>query len=219
MPTARVSAWPSTTRPVFCRGVCWTPLDIARLGSDAADYRAALEQLRDAGMNMVRVGGTMVYETDDFHDLCDELGILVWQDFMFANMDYRRRTTAIRSLATCRSRRGNVSRRSRGARHSPCAAATAKWSSRPRCWECPAGSGTHPLFTDVLPALVASLAPGVAWVPSTPTGGALPVSARRGVSHYYGVGAYRGPSTMCAGRTCGSPPSASRSPTFRTSPV
>ena len=65
---------------VFARGACWTP---GREG----ERRRTLERLRDAGANMVRVGGTMLYEPAAFHELSDELGLLVWQDFMFANLD------------------------------------------------------------------------------------------------------------------------------------
>ena len=64
------------------------PRPVTRLRADRGAYAAALTQARDAGMNLLRVGGTMVYESDDFYELCDELGILIWQDFMFANMDY-----------------------------------------------------------------------------------------------------------------------------------
>ena len=62
--------------------------DIVALPGDAASYRPWLEAARDAGMNMMRIGGTMLYEADDFYALCDELGLLVWQDAMFANFDY-----------------------------------------------------------------------------------------------------------------------------------
>ena len=63
-------------------------VDFVGLAPTPATLRAALERVRDAGMNMLRVPGTGAYESAAFHDLCDELGILVWQDFMFANLDY-----------------------------------------------------------------------------------------------------------------------------------
>ncbi len=83
----------------FARGALWTPTDIVGFATTAADLRSALEAVRDAGMNMVRLPGTGAYETDAFHDLCDELGLLVWQDFMFANLDYPFADDAFRALA------------------------------------------------------------------------------------------------------------------------
>ena len=54
--------------PVFCRGACWTAADILSLRAPrGASARAPSTLLRDAGVNMVRVGGTMVYESDDFY--------------------------------------------------------------------------------------------------------------------------------------------------------
>ncbi|HEY7934728.1 MAG TPA: hypothetical protein VID48_12975, partial [Solirubrobacteraceae bacterium] len=73
---------------IFARGAVWTPLDLAAPEASEAALRSALEQVCEAGMNMLRIPGTSAYETPAFHDLCDELGLLVWQDFMFANMDY-----------------------------------------------------------------------------------------------------------------------------------
>ena len=50
--------------------------------------RRRIEQAADAGFNMLRVWGGGTYESDAFHDACDELGIMVWQDFMFACATY-----------------------------------------------------------------------------------------------------------------------------------
>ncbi len=75
-------------QPIFCRGVVWTPPDIVSLHAAESVVRDRLKRLRDAGFNIVRIAGTMVYENESFHRLCDELGLLVWQDMMFANLDY-----------------------------------------------------------------------------------------------------------------------------------
>jgi beta-mannosidase len=70
--------------PVFAKGANWIPADSFPERVTRERYRHLLESARDANMNMLRVWGGGYYEMDDFYELCDELGIMVWQDFMFA---------------------------------------------------------------------------------------------------------------------------------------
>ncbi|MCL6649820.1 MAG: hypothetical protein K6U89_15985 [Chloroflexi bacterium] len=71
-------------RSLFLRGANWVPNDalLGRLRPE--DYRQRLEQARAAGVNLLRVWGGGLRERRAFYDLCDELGILVWQEFPFS---------------------------------------------------------------------------------------------------------------------------------------
>jgi beta-mannosidase len=71
--------------PVFAKGADVIPFDSFPNRVTTADYRRILESARDANMNMIRHWGGGYYETDEFYSICDELGIMVWQDFMFGN--------------------------------------------------------------------------------------------------------------------------------------
>jgi len=71
-------------KDVYAKGANWIPLDYFHTRIDSSDYRKALMDVKSANMNMLRVWGGGIYEQDYFYDLCDSLGILVWQDFMFA---------------------------------------------------------------------------------------------------------------------------------------
>lgn len=71
--------------PVYGKGADVIPFDSFPSRVTTADYRRVLEAARDANMNMIRHWGGGYYESDEFYDLCDELGIMVWQDFMFGN--------------------------------------------------------------------------------------------------------------------------------------
>jgi len=70
--------------PIFAKGVNWIPADIFQTRVTPAHYHQLLQAARDCNMNMVRVWGGGIYENQYFYDTCDELGLLVWQDFMFA---------------------------------------------------------------------------------------------------------------------------------------
>ena len=70
--------------PVFMKGANYIPSDNFLPLVSTEKYEQTLRNARDAGMNMLRVWGGGIYENDVFYDLCDEYGIAVWQDFMFA---------------------------------------------------------------------------------------------------------------------------------------
>lgn len=69
---------------IFCKGANWIPDDCFPHRVTPQRYRQRITQARDANMNMLRVWGGGLYEADDFYDVCDELGILVWQDMLTA---------------------------------------------------------------------------------------------------------------------------------------
>ena len=71
--------------PIFAKGADVIPLDSFPSRVSTSDYRHLLTSAVQANMNMIRHWGGGYYETDEFYDICDELGLMVWQDMMFAN--------------------------------------------------------------------------------------------------------------------------------------
>ena len=71
-------------RDVFCKGANWIPSDALPSGSTRERQSQLLNAAVEANMNMIRVWGGGRYESDEFYELCDELGLMVWHDFMFS---------------------------------------------------------------------------------------------------------------------------------------
>ncbi|MDQ6697954.1 MAG: glycoside hydrolase family 2 protein [Actinomycetota bacterium] len=179
--------------PIFCRGACWTPVDPIGLAPRREELRAALEQVRDAGMNVVRVQGSMVYESPMFLELCDELGLLLWQDLMFATLDYPIQDPAFVEEVTA-----EVVDVLAGLQGHPCLLAVcggSETAQQAAMTGRPAGRSPDPLFDKLLGDLVGEHLPTVAYFANSPSGGDVPFSVDTGIAHYFGVGAYRRPLT------------------------
>jgi beta-mannosidase len=177
--------------PVFARGAVWTPPDIALPATSEDEARRILETVREAGMNMVRVPGIGCYESEAFHELCDELGILLWQDFMFANLDYPEQDEGFMQTV---EREGRHLLRSIGGRPSLtvlCGGSEVAQQVAMLGLDPSLASG--PLYGELLPRLVGESVVDAPYVESTPWGGDLPFRPNRGVANYYGVGAYLRP--------------------------
>ncbi|WP_371478819.1 glycoside hydrolase family 2 protein [Kitasatospora sp. NBC_00315] len=73
---------------LFARGVNWIPDDTLITRVTPERYRTRLTQAAEANVDLVRIWGGGIYENEAFYDICDELGLMVWQDFLFACSAY-----------------------------------------------------------------------------------------------------------------------------------
>lgn len=177
---------------VYARGGCWVPPDPVRLWVDAAHMRSELEHVRDAGLNMVRVVGTMAYEQAEFWSLCAELGIMVWQDVMFGTTDPPDDPEfldlvegELRALATMVGGNPALAVVSGGS----------ETQQQPTMLGLPPDKYRMPMVENVVPNFIASELGGTPYVTSSPssTTGELHTHVGDGIAHYFGVGGYLRP--------------------------
>lgn len=86
-------------KKIFAKGANWIPAENILSWLKGSDYEKLIQMAKDANMNMLRVWGGGLYEDPTFYNKCDEAGILVWQDFMFACAEYPDHIEWFRKLA------------------------------------------------------------------------------------------------------------------------
>ena len=160
---------------VRARGFNWTPPDSIFARTSPEDYPRLLEMVREANANMVRVWGGGVYPPDEFYDACDRLGIMVWQDFMFACGAYPRDHLFL--IEAVEEARGIVRR----LRNHPSVVLWCGDNENDAIFH-PEG---HPLNRFALREVCESLDPDRPYWPSSPSGGEDPNDPREGDTHIW----------------------------------
>lgn len=177
--------------PLFIRGANWIPDDCFPSRLSEERYRARIEQAIGANLNLLRVWGGGIYERDEFYDICDELGVLTWQDFLFACAAYPEEDP-IRSEVVAEAH-DNVLRLSthpslvlwNGCNENI-------WGWFDWNWQESVGDRTWGLgyYTEILPPIVAELAPTTPYWPGSPFSGSMefhPNDHDRGNVHIWDV--------------------------------
>ncbi len=176
---------------VFVKGANWIPDDALITRVTRESCRNSIMDARDAGMNLLRVWGGGFYESDDFYDLCDELGLLVWQDFLFACAAYAEEEPLASEVEA--EAREAITRLSR---HASLALwngnneniwAWVDWGWRSELGDKTWGDG---YYSDLLPGLVAELDPRTPYSPGSPFSYAkyhYPNDYRHGTTHIWDV--------------------------------
>jgi len=182
-------------RRVYCKGANWVPADALPARITAARYRALVRLAAEAHFNMLRVWGGGIFEDPVFYELCDELGILVWQDFLYACPYY-----PIDDPAFMAEARREAELAARRLRNHACLALWCgnnedQWMHHG--YATGHGESPRPYYADllwegVLPEVCARLDPTRPYWPGSPFGGdedgdGDPNSEQRGDRHSWGV--------------------------------
>ena len=175
-------------RPIFVKGVNWIPDDALPVRVDRARYERRLRQAAAANLNLIRVWGGGIYESDDFYELCDELGLLTWQDFLFACAAYPEEEP-LRSEIEAEARENIV----RLASHPSLVLLTGNnenlWGFEDWGWKTYLDGRTWGAYYyhELFPQLVAELAPHVPYSPGSPfsPGGEHPNAEPHGTMHLW----------------------------------
>jgi beta-mannosidase len=177
-------------RAVFAKGANWIPAHTFVGGLTRTDYQRDLRSAVAANMNLVRVWGGGVYESEEFYDLCDELGLLVWQDLMFACTLYPADAAFLASV------KAEAAYQVRRLRHRAC---LALWSGNNEVFSCNTQelkdkrrwAEYERLFHRTLPPVVAAHDPVTPYWPSSPWRGSADgtheTGEKRGDTHYWDV--------------------------------
>ena len=175
-------------QPVFVKGANWIPDDAFPVRVDRARYRTRLQQARAAGLNLIRVWGGGIYEADAFYELCDELGLLTWQDFLFACAAYSEEEP-LRAEVSAEARE-NIARL---AHHASLCLLTGNnenlWGYEDWGWKLRLDGRTWGAYYyhELFPSLIDELAPHVPYAPGSPfsPGGEHPNDVRHGTMHVW----------------------------------
>lgn len=172
-------------REVFARGANWIPGDSFLPRVTPEYYRDRLTQARDANMNMIRVWGGGVYEDPTFYRTCDELGLMVWQDFMFACAEYPEDASFLSSV------RDEAEHAVRGLRNHPsiviwCGNNENEWLYQRKWPQSPRFRGAR-IYHELLPEVCRQLDPSRPYWPGSPTGGDDANDPNRGNQHVWTV--------------------------------
>ncbi|HEY6081288.1 MAG TPA: hypothetical protein VIW29_20880 [Polyangiaceae bacterium] len=174
-------------RRFYALGANWIPAHAFPSAISRSLLRERLEAAQRAGMNTLRVWGGGLYESDDFYELCDELGLVVWQDFPFACCYYP--DGEAEQAALEREARSNVVRLRNHVSLGLWCGNNENLQLFQQRW---GDSRKHPpryygeaLYERTLPALLRELDPGRAYLPTSPYGGEDCQAGGVGDQHYW----------------------------------
>ncbi|GAB3743721.1 glycoside hydrolase family 2 protein [Nocardiopsis nanhaiensis] len=178
-------------RDILVKGANWIPDDTfpSRVGRDR--YRERIDQACDAGMNLLRVWGGGIYESEDFYELCSERGVLVWQDFLFACAAYPEEEP-LASEVEAEAREAVVRLAPHASLAVWCGNNENIWGHEDWGWKPELGDRTWGAgyYLDVLPRVVSELDPTRSYWPGSPYSegeGIHPNDAAHGTMHLWDV--------------------------------